>query len=83
MIDPEAIEWDEDNETHATRHGVSVREIVQVFANTPDYQRNRKQRAGDYMATGYTDGGRRVRVAFVWDEGRRTVRPIAAWPLSR
>lgn len=79
VIEPEAIEWDENNIHHATRHGVSVNEIEQVIASGPVYRRNKRGRAADLLAVGVTDGGRRVVVALSWDAATRTVRPITAW----
>jgi hypothetical protein len=37
MLVWEAVEWDEHNEAHATRHGVSVAEIEQVLAAGPGF----------------------------------------------
>lgn len=52
----ETVRCDEHNEVHATRHGVSIAEIVQVFTNDPEVRRNRCNRRADYVATGVTDG---------------------------
>lgn len=69
---------DEANEHHVTRHGVSVREIMQVFRNDPAIRRNRRARTGDYIALGLTDGGRPILVIFSFAD-EYGVRPIAAW----
>jgi uncharacterized DUF497 family protein len=74
------VEWDESNEAHATRHGVSVAEIEQVLAAGPVFRPDRRG-SGDYLAEGVTDGGRRVRVAVAHDPTRRVLRPITAWEL--
>jgi uncharacterized DUF497 family protein len=76
---PAAIEWDEHNEIHATRHKVSALEIEQVLRNSPVHRRNKRQRSGDYIAIGYTDGGRHVAVVISWKAERQCVRPITAW----
>jgi uncharacterized DUF497 family protein len=68
---------DDGNEEHVTAHGISVREISQVFANSPVVRRNRKNRAADYVAEGKTDGGSVVLVFFDYEDG--AVRPITAW----
>lgn len=78
-INPESIDWDDRNASHATRHGVSLSEIEQVIENSPVYRRNKKGRQADFLAFGYTDGGRRVVVAVSWDATRRVIRPITAW----
>lgn len=75
----EFVDVDEHNERHATRHRVSTVEIVQVFANNPVVRRNRRGRAADYLATGRTDGGSGVSVAFDHDPETGTFRPLAAW----
>ncbi|MCA1708444.1 MAG: hypothetical protein LC808_36260 [Actinobacteria bacterium] len=45
------------NTEHATCHGVSVDEILQVFVNQPPISRNRRNRSAGYSAFGRTDGG--------------------------
>ncbi|MDN5861267.1 MAG: hypothetical protein L0H84_21905 [Pseudonocardia sp.] len=79
VIDPEAIDWDEVNREHATRHGISVTEINQALRNDPTVRRTRKGRRGDYYAFGITDGGRKVVVVIAWNPDRRIIRPITAW----
>lgn len=74
------MEWDESNEAHATRHGVSVAEIEQVLAAGPVFRSDRRG-SGDYLAEGVTDGGRRVRVVVAHDPARLVLRPITAWDL--
>lgn len=76
---PEGVEWDDNNHIHATQHGISADEIDQVIANGPVYRRNKRGRSADYLASGTTDGGRRVVVAVVWLAATCRVRPITAW----
>ena len=78
MLVWEAVEWDEHNELHATRHGVSVTEIEQVLANDPTFRPDRHG-SGDFLADGWTNGDRRIRVVVAHDPDRRVLRPIAAW----
>jgi uncharacterized DUF497 family protein len=73
------IEIGDANEPHVTRHGVTVTEIHQVFAHEPTVRRNRHTGTADYLATGTTDGGRKITVAFDYDADTRIARPIAAW----
>jgi len=75
------IEIDDRNEAHLIRHGVSVVEVQQVFANRPDVRRNRKGRAGTHLARGETAGGRSVIVPFI-DRGEGRIRPITAWEVG-
>ena len=80
VIDPDDIEWDDANREQATRHGITVEEIIQALLNNPTMRRNRKGRSGDYYVFGATDGGRRIVVVVAWDSGRRgALRPITAW----
>lgn len=65
------------NTEHATCHGVSADEIIQVFANKPRISRN--NRSAGYSAFGRTEGGRPVRINFRYDPARRSARPISAW----
>ena len=74
------VEWDESNEDHATRHGVSVAEIEQVLAAGPVFRPDRRG-SGDYLAEGVTHGGRRVRMVVAYDPARRVLRSITAWEL--
>jgi hypothetical protein len=67
------------NTEHATCHGVSADEIIQVFPNKPRISHNRNRRSAGYSAFGRTDGGRPVRVNFRYDPARRSARPISAW----
>jgi hypothetical protein len=76
---PEAIEWDDANLVHATRHGVTADEIDQALGNRPVYRRNKRGRSADYLALGATEGGRRIVVAVQWCAETRRVRPITAW----
>lgn len=78
MLEWEAVEWDEHNEAHATRHGVSVGEIDQVLAGGAIFRPDRRG-SGDFLAEGVTNGGRRLRVVVAHDPVRRVLRPITAW----
>ncbi|MHB1536520.1 MAG: hypothetical protein ACYC1D_18295, partial [Acidimicrobiales bacterium] len=74
MVVWEAVEWDQSNEAHATRHGVSMAEIEQVLAARPVFRPDRRGN-GDFLTEGATDGGRRVRVVVAYDHARRVLRP--------
>jgi uncharacterized DUF497 family protein len=82
-IEIDAVEWNAANEDHATRHGVSVREIEAILGLVTVASKNRKGRSGDYYADGVTPGGRRIRVVFAYRPGTRTARPITAWEVDR
>lgn len=48
----ESWEWDEDNESELAAHAISVDEVEQVWAEGPEWVRNKKHRAGDYKMLG-------------------------------
>lgn len=76
--DAEFLEFDEGNEEHATAKGVSVDELQQVFENRPRWLPNKKGRTATYLMVGRTKGGRPIVAAVIYDEIRRTVRPITS-----
>lgn len=73
-----SFEWDDANEFHAVRHGVSRDEIeetiIQAFLS-------RKGRSGVYLAYGKTLDGRFVLAVFDY-KGRGKARPFSARPLT-
>lgn len=75
----ESIEVDDQNLHHATRHGVSLTEIMDAFDNANEVRQNRSGRSADYFVISRTRTGRTVRVNFVHDSVRHTARPISAW----
>jgi uncharacterized DUF497 family protein len=52
----ELVEWDENNETHATRHGVTVMEIEEILFAAGAFRPDNRG-SGDYLAEGVTTGG--------------------------
>lgn len=71
----DSIEFDDGNIEHATRHGITVAEIVGVFASAPIIRRNRGGRAADYHAV-----ARGIRVNVLYRPG--VARPISAWRVN-
>jgi len=63
----DAVEWDDVNELHATRHGVSISEIEAVLARATVAYRNRKGRSG----------------TTTFDKRRSGARPCRCWTLRR
>ena len=75
--------WDKGNRRHATRHGVSIREIEEVFRRDPyiePYQSEEDDDEEQFRAYGTTAKGRYVTVPFTIREGG--VRPITSWPMT-
>jgi hypothetical protein len=77
--DGELIEFDEGNEAELARHGISATEAFQSLQNEPVWVPNKKNRAGTWLALGQTSAGRALTIPVVYDEIRRTVRPITGW----
>lgn len=73
------IEWDEGNERELDRHGISLVDVLQVFANGPAWGRNKNNRAGQYKMVGQTDGGRRLTIVILMEAGADQARPITGW----
>jgi hypothetical protein len=77
------VEFDEGNESELARHGISALEAWQVLAGEPVWARNKKGRAGVWLAVGMTDGGRRLTLPVTYDAARRCVRPVTGWQSTR
>jgi uncharacterized DUF497 family protein len=82
---PESIklDWDEENKAHATRHGVSLREIVDMTETGPwvivgDTKGRRDRR----RVIGWTGTGRAVTLVVEWTSEPGVFRPITSWPAS-
>jgi uncharacterized DUF497 family protein len=73
-----SFEWDDANEFHAIRHGVSRDEIEEVIVQAFLI---RKGRSGVYLAYGKTFDGRFVLAVFDY-KGRGKARPFSARPLT-
>lgn len=75
----ESWEWDEDNESELAAHFISVDEVDQVWAEGPEWVRNRKHRSGDYKMLGPTFGGRLLTIVVRYNPDRRINRAITGW----
>lgn len=79
------FDWDEENQKHIARHGVTPDEAEQVLANDPlDLERQDINGEERFASVGLTDGGRwllvvtttrenKVRVVTAFDAGKRLV----------
>lgn len=73
------FEWDDDNESHAQKHGASVDEIEEVLRNeagVTTYKLHR--RANRRFAYGRTHAGRWLMVLFDFDTATRIARPFGS-----
>ncbi len=81
--DAEMVEFDDSNEAHMARHGVTPLEVLQVFNGDPLWAPNVKGRAADWLMIGRTRGGRALVVAVTYDDVRAALRPITARTCDR
>jgi len=74
----EQIYWGH-NTPYATRRA-TITEIEDVLLDpTSVFRRNRRGGAAIHLATGRTEAGRRLTVAFIYLSATRTAVPINAW----
>lgn len=80
------VDWDKENEEHATRHGVESWEIDEVIyegdfecVRHPRWRKSNKYEKR-FLLKGRTIGGRRILIV-VEQLGPETIRPITAWEL--
>jgi len=76
-IHAEWIGLDDENE-HLLEHGISFREINQVFDNSPIYRRNLNKYKDRWLMIGRTKGNRAIVCSVEYDEVTRKVIPINA-----
>lgn len=75
----EAWEWDEANEEELARHQIVVREVYEVWANGPEWVRNKRGKSGDHKMVGYTEAGRALAIVVRYHPDRRLNRAITGW----
>jgi uncharacterized DUF497 family protein len=73
------LDFDDENETHLARHGITPLEAHQVFVGRPIFVPNRKGLTATWLMLGDTAGGRALTVAVLCLETRRRLRPITGW----
>lgn len=74
----EHIEFDDANEAHLARHGVTPTELQQVLDGDPLWAKNKNGMTAAWRMVGRTLGGRALVAAVMYDEARSSVRPITA-----
>ena len=78
MPDIYFLEFDERNEEHQARHGVSPTELRQVLENQHLTRPNPKA-PERILLMGYTHGGRALVVVLASTDDEATWRPVTAW----
>ncbi len=74
----ESFEWDENNEEHIARHGITPEEVEEVFFGKPLIY---KSKYGRYMALGETIDGFFLSVIFEY-LGKKEIRIVTARAMS-
>lgn len=77
------IDFDEGNESELAAHSISPAEAMQVLTNDPLWARNKKGRAGVWLAVGRTNGGRALTLPVVYIEQTSAIRPITGWDSTK
>ena len=77
--DAEDLDFDENNEAHLARRGITATEVVQVWLNQPVYVPNKKGLTATWLMLGDTTGGRALTVAVLTVEPVLGLRPITGW----
>lgn len=81
--DASDLEFDERNEAHLARHGITASEVTQVWLNGPQYVPNKSGLAATWLMLGDTSGGRALTVAVVTLETVLRLRPITGWDSTK
>ncbi len=79
----EHVDLDDGNEAELAGHKITLAEAAQVLAGEPVWVRNKKGRAGAWLAVGRTAGGRRLSIVVAYDSIRRSARPITGWESTK
>jgi uncharacterized DUF497 family protein len=83
LVEIRALVWDEANEGHLAKHGVSVREVAQILSNPHVIVWNRKKRSTRHLLIGSTHGGRILTVPLARTADPGTWRPVTAFPATK
>lgn len=75
MIHVHSFDWDEKNEDHIARHGVSTFEVEEAILFGKSFYQ--KSRGGKYIAYAVTGDGRHLFIVFAI-KGSGCIRPVAA-----
>lgn len=73
------FDWDEENEEHLARHGVTPEEVEQVFLGQRAFARNKTNRRGEWMMIGWTTGGRALSIIVNVRDKTATLRVITGY----
>jgi uncharacterized DUF497 family protein len=75
-------EWDDDNVEHLALHGISVREVEELFEQPILRRRGGTDAPDRFRMLGRTAAGRYLAIV-VQDKGQGVIRPFTGWEMSR
>lgn len=78
-VEVRVLRWDDKNEDHIARHGVTAREVNQVVENAHILLRNRNRRRARLVLVGRTHGGRALCVPLAKTRDDGVWRPVTAY----
>jgi uncharacterized DUF497 family protein len=81
-IEVHALSWDDENEAHMAKHGVTPREVNQMVENPHLLVRNRKHKRARLLMIGRTHGGRALCVPLAKTPEDHVWRPVTAFAAS-
>ncbi len=76
------LSWDDENEAHIARHGVTIGEVNQIVENRHIVVRNRRHRRAPLLLIGRTHGGRVLSVPIEKTAEPDVWRPVTAFPAT-
>ena len=76
------FEWDEGNQEHLARHGLSPGDITEVLSNDNVFADNPRGAEGTIRMIGKTNGNRLLTVVLQPTTDRGRWRPVTGWPAT-
>jgi uncharacterized DUF497 family protein len=81
-VDVLALSWDDENEAHIIKHGVTLSEVNQMVENPHVVVRNRRNRRAPLLLVGRSHGGRVLCVPIRKTTEPTVWRPVTAFPAT-
>jgi uncharacterized DUF497 family protein len=71
--------WDDENEEHLARHGITPEQAEQVFLNGPVWVRNKANQRGVWKMVGWDDDGRTCTIIVNVREDQATLHVVTGY----
>jgi hypothetical protein len=82
-IDPDDLDFDQENIDHLARHGVTMKDAFEVLYNAPRFFLNQPNRTGTHVMVGPDLEGRFFLISIEPTQREGVWRPVTAWKLGR